>query len=89
MVRLLAFAGAWGIQDLPFIDFKFTGFSMFGKVPLDYPLQPGETFTSVQGLGAMQVFRVSEPGTVALFGLGVGFVGLASRRRSLREAARV
>lgn len=71
--------GVWGRQDSPFVDFSSEGPNTF-RVQ-GYPLTNGPWVT-VSGTGAMEIFRVPEPGVLPLFGLVLLVLPLLIRTRS-------
>lgn len=74
--------GVFGFQDVPFVDFSFLGddsFSALGHREGGFGL--GEQFTFVSPVqGHMNVFRIPEPGSLVL--LGLGLLGVVTIRRS-------
>jgi hypothetical protein len=78
--------GVYGEADTPFVDFSFPGPNAFGAQ--GGLLGAGERHTYVgtnsHGIqGTMEIFRVPEPGTLSLFGVGILFLTfLRSRERN-------
>lgn len=86
--------GVYGRGDEPFVDFSlFSALNTFNAHG-GGTLRLGETTSFVGGnnfgiSGTMEIFRVPEPGVVALFGLALGVLVPFVRRRPLNTAARI
>lgn len=79
-----------GPSDVPFVSFSNDVANTFSARGLLQFLQDGTPYSVLSGEGAlplgvavgtMEIFRVPEPGTFVLFGLGLVALGLMRRRR--------
>jgi hypothetical protein len=79
--------GVYGRSDVPFVDFSLNDANTFNAIGASF-IEAGTTSTRVGGggtsiTGAMEIFRVPEPGALPLFGLG-----LVVLSRMIRQARR-
>jgi hypothetical protein len=76
--------GVFGSGDVPFVDFGYSGPNTFGAHGLGVSLFHPTSW--LVGSGHMDVFRVSEPGSLALLSFALfAFVFVRTRRSSARK----
>lgn len=76
--------GVYGQSDVPFVDFSLLGANTFNALGKPF-FAPGTSSSFVRdAMGSMEIFRIPEPGTLAMcgFGLLLMLTTLRSRRRS-------